>query len=346
MQSASSDLAPRQPDRGPTRYVTVAGRSLLTSPVFETYWRFAAERQATYTKRQAGLPGPWSSDPVIRNHRFTNCYRATDRVSQYLIKHVIYSGTRAPAEVVFRVLLFKIFNKVETWEAMVDAFGEVSWRDFDAEAYARVLGGLAESGAALYSAAYVMPSPKFGFERKYRNHLALLDHMMRDGVVARLQSAATMRAAFDVLRAYRGLGDFLAFQYLIDLNYSEALDFSEMDYVVAGPGARSGLRKVFGLGSVGVEEQLIALMAERQEEFLESLALRFTPLEGRPLQLIDCQNLFCEVDKYARVVHPEVSGGTSRHRIKRKYVAAPAPPEPAFFPPKWNTRVPDLDIRV
>jgi hypothetical protein len=29
---------------------------------------------------------PWTSDPIIQVHKFTNAYRAADRVSQYLIK--------------------------------------------------------------------------------------------------------------------------------------------------------------------------------------------------------------------------------------------------------------------
>ena len=41
------------------------------------------------------------------------------------------------------------------------------------------------------------------------------------------------------------MGDFLAFQYVIDLNYSPLINFSEMDFVVPGPGARSGFRKCF-----------------------------------------------------------------------------------------------------
>lgn len=328
------------------RLVKVAGRALMASPVFDTYWGFAAERQATFLRRQAGLPGPWTTDPVIRAHRFTNCYRATDRVSQYLIRHVIYAGDQAPGEVVFRVLLFKFFNKIGTWEALESAFGELTLRGFDSERYAEVLAGLAAQGASVYSAAYVMPSPRMGFERKFRNHLALLEYMLRDGLTGKLQRSATMRQAFEVLRGYPGLGDFLAFQYLIDLNYSEVLDFDEMSYVVAGPGARSGLRKVFGLGAVGVERDLIALMADGQEQFLASLGLAFHGLVNRPLQLIDCQNLFCEVDKYARVSHPEISGGTSRHRIKQRYSPAADPPASAFFPPKWDTRVPEVDIYV
>src|SRR5437763_91328 len=86
------------------------------TPVYNTYWRFAAERQAVFFRRLERRPPPWTFDPVIRVHKFTNTYRASDRVSQYLIRSVIYRPDRptTPAEVVFRVLLFKIFNKIET----------------------------------------------------------------------------------------------------------------------------------------------------------------------------------------------------------------------------------------
>jgi hypothetical protein len=58
------------------------------------------------------------------------------------------------------------------------------------------------------------------------------------------------------------------------------------------------------------------------------------------LQLVDCQNLFCEVDKYARVAHPQVSGLSGRTRIKQRFRPAPEPLR-AWFPPKWglNPRV-------
>src|SRR5258707_9985183 len=44
-----------------------------------------------------------------------------------------------------------------------------------------------------------------------------------------------------------------------------------------------------------------------------------TLFRSRRLQLIDCQNLFCEVDKYARVAHPNIAGRTGRTRIKQKF---------------------------
>ena len=87
-------------------------KKLEVTPVYESYWRFAAERQKVFRRRLIGSSGPWTIDPVILAHKFTNAYRASDRVSQYLIKNVIYRSDLcdSPDEVVFRILLFKFFN--------------------------------------------------------------------------------------------------------------------------------------------------------------------------------------------------------------------------------------------
>jgi hypothetical protein len=46
--------------------VAIAGRSLTLSPVFDTYWRFAAERQAIYEVRLAGRPPKVAASAVDR----------------------------------------------------------------------------------------------------------------------------------------------------------------------------------------------------------------------------------------------------------------------------------------
>lgn len=318
----------------------VAGRRLRPTKVFDTYWRFAAARQQVYRARQRGDPGPWTADPILATYRFTNCYRAADRVSQYLIKKVIYRGSQNADEVLFRILLFRFFNRISTWELLRSAFGELSWATFRLDRYDHVLTKAFCGGERMYSAAYVIPSPRLGGLRKHTNHLLLLEHMLRGGLRHRLVASASMAEAFDLLRGYSGIGDFLAFQLLIDINYSTLINFDEMDFVVPGPGAKDGLRKCFGGGVRGVEADLIGYMSDTQEEHFDRLGLRFSGLNGRRLQLIDCQNLFCEVDKYARVAHPEISGYSGRTRIKQRF----SPVDngvTAWFPPKWGINVTD-----
>jgi hypothetical protein len=316
-----------------------SGRVLKVTPVFDTYWRFAARRQDLFMSRVAGAPPPWTDDPVLVKHRFTNAYRAADRVSQYLIRNVLYKGDQTPDEVFFRTFLFKLFNRVETWEVLEAKLGRPTWRRFNFERYAGLLDGMMARGKRVYSGAYIMPSPPFGNARKHRNHLRLLEHMMRDGAPRRIARAGSLRGVFETLRGYPSLGDFLAFQFAIDLNYSKVVEFSEMDFVVAGPGAKDGIRKCFA-DTAGLDDaDVIRAVTDLAAAEFGRLALSFRSLWGRPLQLIDCQNLFCEVDKYARVVHPEAKGNSGRTRIKQLFAQSLAP-LPQWYPPKWALAVP------
>lgn len=329
--------ARRLPSEPPPAEVLIAGRRLQPTPVFNTYWRFAAARQDIYEARQHRTAGPWTTDPILQRHRFTNCYRAADRVSQYLIRRVSYAGSQVLDEVVFRTLLFKMFNRISTWELLTRELGETpSWASYKFDHYNHILSAAFARGERLYSPAYVVPPPNLGEARKHSNNFRLLETMMASEITARITTAGSLRSAYEVLRSFPSIGDFLAYQYLIDLNYSAVLDHNEAEFVVAGPGARDGIRKCFGSAADGVEAEIIRYMADHQEHHFTRLGLRFNGLRGRPLQLIDCQNLFCEVDKYARVAHPEVIGHSGRIRIKQLYCPLPQPTPPGWFPPKWG----------
>lgn len=308
----------------------------ITTPVFETYWKFAAERQSIFFRRFCANPWPYSEDQVLQTFKFTNAYRASDRVSQYLIRNVIYRGEQTPEEIFFRIILFKTFNKIETWELIERELGVVSYREYDFKRYDNILSSAIERHS-IYSAAYIMPSggKSFGHPKKHRNHLQLFEMMMKEGLPLRICNAKSMQHVFEMLRSYPMLGDFLAYQYAIDINYSHLTNFSEMSFVVPGPGAKDGLRKCFSDFGGLSEVDLIKLVADRQEEEFMRLNIEFKNLWGRPLQLIDCQNLFCEVDKYARIVHPEIQGLSGRTRIKQKFNPN-TEPILYFYPPKWG----------
>lgn len=321
----------------------VGGRVLKTTPVFDSYWFLAFERQEIFFRRLHGQQAPWTEDTILRRHKFTNTYRAADRTSQYLIREVIYRDDLpdSPAEVAFRILLFKFFNKIETWQHLEHAHGgKLTWANYSFDAYDRVLSKLLETKKQIYSAAYMMPpgGREFGHVRKHQNHLRLLERMMTEDLPQRLADAPSMAAAFALLRAYPTIGDFLAYQYATDINYSAVTNFAETEFVMAGPGARDGIEKCF-TNCTGLDyAMVIQAVMEAQEEEFDRRGLPFRSLWGRPLQLIDCQNLFCEVGKYARVRHPSITGSSGRTRIKQLFASSPRRIE-YFFPPKWNLTV-------
>jgi len=314
---------------------------MVPTAVFDTYWRFAAERQAIFYRRLVGGAGPLTVDPVLRAHRFTNAYRVLDRVSQFLIGEVQYRPDRSqqPLELFFRTMLFKIFNRIDTWKAIEARLGPITWATTPLDKIKAVLEDRHARGIRNYSPAYIMPSPPFGHARKHANHLALIARMMGDRLPDRLRQAPSLHVVYERLLAYPGLGPFLAFQAAIDLNYSDLLDFDENDFVVAGPGALDGIAKCFTNVKGRSPEQVIAWMVKHQDRECERLGLRFQALPGRKLHLIDCQNLFCEVSKYARVAHPEVAGTSGRLRIKQLYRPSNDPITPLVFPRRWRIEV-------
>ena len=200
-----------------------------------------------FFRRLEGCSPPWTEDPILARFKFTNAYRASDRVSQYLIRHVIYDGLQSFEEIFYRTILFKVFNKIETWKLLEEAAGEIAYSSYSFDQYDNVLSQALATGRAIYSAAYIMPSAGrvFGYSRKHRNHLRLIERMMEDELPQRIAGARTMREAFGMLRSYPTIGDFLAYQFVTDLNYSEVTDFSEMEFVVPGPGAIDGIHKCF-----------------------------------------------------------------------------------------------------
>ena len=79
-------------------------------------------------------------------------------------------------------------------------------------------------------------------------------------------------------------------------------------------------------------EDIIKYMYDNQEKEFKRLNLDFKRILNRKLQLIDCQNIFCELDKYLREAKPDLK---SNHvKIKKEYIQKPTKIE-YVYPNKW-----------
>jgi alpha-glutamyl/putrescinyl thymine pyrophosphorylase clade 1 len=305
---------------------------------FDTYWRFATLRQEVFFNKINNVPLPWTTDPILSNYKFCNAYRASDRVSQFLIKNVIYDESRSSneEEVLFRILLFKIFNKIETWEYLEEKIGDyITLDNFNFDVYSSKLQEAMNDGYAIYTSAYMScASKEFGYDKKHQNHLSLIDKMIfKDKVISRISKCKSLEEVFNIIQEYPLLGKFMAYQLAIDINYSEVIDFDENSFTIAGPGAERGIDKCFLETGDKTYSDIIYWMTENQEQEFQRLGLNYQSLWGRPLQAIDCQNLFCETDKYCREAFPELK--SNRKKIKSKFASNPQQID-YFYPPKWN----------
>jgi hypothetical protein len=302
--------------------------------VFDAYWRFAAERQAIFFRRLRGESPPWSDDQIIQSFKFCNVYRASDRVSQFLIKSVIYQPDLTAEDTLLRIILFRLFSKIDTWTHLESTHGRIGVRSFDPSVLAETLDSVLAHGKAIYTNAFILSAGEaFGHRRKHRNHLALVDFMMHDGLSRKLACAQDLESVYQLLIAYPMIGPFMAYQLAIDINYSELTDFDENDFTMPGPGAERGIKKCFVSTESWSMPRIVHWMAEHQEDEFDRLGLEFQSLWGRPLHAIDCQGLFCEIDKYSRVAFPELR--SNRVRIKTRFTPNTAPVRP-FYPPQWG----------
>jgi len=308
--------------------------------LYRAYWTFAAERQRIFERRVAGAPAPWTADPILARYRFTNAFRMSDRVTQFLIAEVIYAHPEMPAEdLVVRIVLARLFSKPETWRAIEDRLGPFRRATLRDRRLPALLGELQAAGPIYTSAFILCATPAYGYDRKYLNHLALVRDMVRRRLTRAVARARRLKDIYDALLGFPLIGPFMAYQIAIDINYSELVDFSENEFTVPGPGAERGIRKVFPTAGRREMPGIIDRMVHEQQEACSDLGIEPPTLFGHPLRAIDCQNLFCELDKYARVRFPELR--SNRTRIKARFSPSPEPIW-LFYPPKWgiNERLP------
>ena len=216
--------------------------------MLKQYWQFACERQNVFYKKYTNQPAPYSNDAILQKYKFCNAYRVLDRVSQFLLNQVIYTTKHYSLEdTVFRILFFKIFNLPSTWTAAEKHFGEITLQTFNFEKYDEFLTKL-KAATPIYNSAYIMCANKaFGYNYKHQNHLYLLHKMFNeDNLPAKLVECKTFKQAFDIIVAYPLIGNFLAYQYVTDLNYSGYFNWDDASFTVAGPGSKRGIEKVFG----------------------------------------------------------------------------------------------------
>jgi hypothetical protein len=308
--------------------------------VYRAYWHLACERHAIFERRCGGGPAPWTDDEILRVYKFTNAWRACDRVTQFLIRDVIYARPDIGAEdQLARIVLFRLFSRPATWRAIEARLGPLRRTTLADPRLPQLLEQLRSCGPIYTNAFILCANRAYGHERKYMNHLELVRHMLAHGRVPRaVAQAASLRDLYSTLVEFPLIGPFMAYQLAIDINYSELTDFSEDEFTVPGPGAERGIRKIFPHARRREMPDLIMRMVAAQADGAAEIGREPPRLfDHRPLCAIDCQNLFCELDKYARVRFPRLR--SNRSRIKTRFVPSAEPLE-LFYPPKWGLQLP------
>ena len=217
----------------------------------------------------AGLSGssvrgdarPWTADPILATYRFTNCYRAADRVEPVLDQGSdLSAAARTRTKCCFGFCCSGSSTASRPGSCCVRPLVNSAGRRSAFDRYDHVLTKRVSAVASgIYSAAYVdLLRPGSVAYASTRDHL----------LPARAHAAR--RTAVQIggqLRRWQRLSIFCAAipesatSWPTDFSSTSTtrpcINFDEMDFVVPGPGAKDGLRKCFGRGVRALKRTLI-----------------------------------------------------------------------------------------
>lgn len=318
---------------------------------FKYYMYFIQERMNIFWNKYNNVI-PYTNDPILSRHKFTNVYRVLDRSSQYLLQNVIYNGKEYTDEEMFmRILIYKHFNLPSTWDHIIKELG-----DFDStvrlEDISECVKDLVKSGKKVYSHAYMITAAFLaGSSGKY-NHLKgngwnkfeyyfyIFDkEIISTGFINSVLESKTYEELFLNLKSITSFSDFLSYQITQDLNYSNLFNFDDNEFCVCGDGTIRGIERCFDINGKVDYPSIVKWVHSNFKELLNEYKIDFKTLPNHLPMVPDLSNCFCETDKYLRGLG--IKTGDKEIEGKRiKSIFEENNEKINFiFPPKWNIKI-------
>jgi len=267
---------------------------------------FIWEREAIRLARENGHPAPWTNDPVLGKYKFTNIHRVDDRVSQWVLNHLITPYEERP-DLWFALLIARLINWPPTLAALLErGVMPCAPAEFDASAFVGVVEGCKTTQSKVYSGAYMVYPTKM--DPGGNKSQAIAKHIIgaavekREAIQATLdRDDPTIEGFVTVMSRCFGISTFMAGQVAADLTYASAGHLSRADdiftYAPIGPGSSRGLNYLLerAPNAGWTQENFNRELMKIHEAVVETLGID-------TMTLHDVQNCMCEFSKYCRTV--------------------------------------------
>jgi hypothetical protein len=254
---------------------------------------FTCERENVRKAKEAGLPKPWTKNPIIQTSRFCNIRREDDVVTKWITAWLAPHAD--DPDVFLAATMGRLINEPKT-------LAGIDWPlPWNATRFVEAMAACEAHIERIYNPAYVIPAGPKGMPK--REHLAynVLEPMwqMRDWL--RPRPGDTLLSFYARLIQCRGIGDFLAGQAICDLKFLEPLR-AAMDWntwCIWGPGSQRGVNYLIGRPPDAKWQGL-----GKWRQAFDAVWAQATPeLEARGIEELAAhnrQNLCCEFSKYER----------------------------------------------
>jgi hypothetical protein len=263
------------------------------------------KRETIRMAKETGLPPPWTTDPILQEFRFCNVRRKDDRVSKWLIKHILLE--KAVKKNIDTFLQFSTLCRMVNWPPTINALlrDKLFYPGIKAIEWGKIgrkLDVLQKRGKA-WTSAYMIHGDPYGGEGGKGDYVC---KCLKEGfaekmpAIKKMIATKSLEAVATELTGIKSLGGFLAGQVVADWSYTSLLNDSKELYTWAplGPGSRRGYNRLLGKENIKEwpeEKEFISQLIKWRKEIIKKLGPKY-----KDLTLHDVQNCLCEFDKYER----------------------------------------------
>ena len=272
------------------------------------YW--IKERESIRLKREAGLPPPWTKDPILSTYRFCCVRREDDRVTRWIRKNI-----REQFADNHNLWLMLCISRQINWPPTLDELitaGKKTWpsdnESFEPQRMAELLDRRQKRGDKIFTSAYLISGSGIKDHPTWSKGKWVAMGVIRPLWQTRTEFQRVIRfepslqRVHAMLKEHPGWGDFLSYQAVVDMRFTPLLEKAPdvFTWACAGPGTRRGLNRLYGRPL----HQRVSY-----EQVLKELRYLYAEVQKRvpniPMDLSDLLSCLCETDKYLRMQNDE-----------------------------------------
>ena len=260
---------------------------------------FVYEREDIRLRRSAGESAPWTRNHILATYKFCNVNREDDRVTRWIATNIRQKYAGHPL-LWFNLVVARTFN----WPDTLEALGFVE--RFDAKRLIRACEAVRNRTGKVFTGAYIVSTNGV---KKDKSTYVIEDVLKPIWGARKLvppDRIASCALWADWLEQFNGFGGggFMRNQVITDMKYTHHLRDADdwSNFVLAGPGTRRGLNRLFGRylkqnwrgDSAEVALRQVRADCQRLTSMRQDILRHF-------IDLNNLSNCFCEWDKYERV---------------------------------------------
>lgn len=306
------------PYGGLNAYRIHSAKPVFNPEVLEIFKYYVAERYNMHMLKDIqGKQFPWTEDVILSMYRFTNIRREQDKNSRYLLTKMKANGNNLNLNMLCNILLFRLFNKIETMEYLG---GWVDFVNYDEDKVRKQLSSVPE-GYVYFTNAYLSSGMKKEFNKYFPEekmrvmNIPNVIHKFREQLADDIIWSESPHDIIDAFKRIKGISDFLAYQLFVDLTYLDNFPWSENEFVMSGPGCSLGLSYLFKDNGGLTDEELLFWLRDNCPITPEWCKEHMTDLseEDRYMNVMSLENCMCELGKYMKT---KLGVGRPRSRYK------------------------------